>query len=54
MNYGTGIGTGSLLAGGVGMASGSVVLLVVSAAMLVAAVIMVARRLPRKSANQRQ
>ncbi len=51
--YGTGIGTGALAVGGVGMALGQGSLLAVSAAMLAAAVVMVARRIPRQGSNQR-
>lgn len=54
MNYGgPGIGTGSLLLGGAGLATEQAPLLVVSAAMLITAAVMVARRLTRKGADQR-
>lgn len=53
MNYGTGIGTGSMFLGGAGLATGQTPLLAVSVAMLVAATAMVVRRLPRKEEAQR-
>ncbi len=50
---GTGIGTGSLMVGGAGLATEQAPLLVVAAAMLIAAVVMVVRRIRRTAADQR-
>lgn len=55
MNYsGTGIGTGTLVMGTAGVATGSVILLAFSVTMLVIAGWMTVRRIGRTAPDQRQ